>query len=319
MQVLSPSSKEIAGFRRPVLTVGSFDGVHLAHQAIIEEVVKRAGKVDGKSVLVTFEPHPQVFLDPKTAPFLLMTEKEKLTFLNHLGLDAVIILPFTQELASMRANEFVEKILHNRLGVWEIVIGHDHAFGRGRRGRLRTLVELGSRLNFKVDAIKPIMYSSKPISSTRIRQELLIGHVREASDMLGHPYSFTGRIVTGDGRGRNLNYPTANMEIPPRKLVPANGVYAVTSDFASPVLHGLLNVGIRPTFGGKDRMVEVHFFDYQGSLYGHEISVRIVEKIRDEQKFEDGARLSEQIRIDEQVARRLLAQDEKLDFHIMEV
>lgn len=307
MQVLLPSSNQLTEFRRPVLTVGTFDGVHLAHRAILEEVLKRAHKVEGTSLVVTFEPHPQALLDPKTAPALLTTQEEKLEILDHLGLDAVFLLPFTWELARMRAGEFVEQILHRKLGVREVVIGHDHAFGQGRQGRLKTLKELGSLWKFKVDAIEPILYRGAPISSTRIRRELLAGRVREAAGMLGRPYSLAGRIVPGDGRGRNLNYPTANMKVHPRKLVPANGVYAVVSDLTVPALRGLLNVGRRPTFMGEARTTEVYFFDFQGSLYEKEVGIRLVEKIRDEQKFENGARLIEQIKKDEEAARRLLA------------
>lgn len=307
METISLSSNKLVELERPVLTVGTFDGIHLAHRAILDELISRALKVGGTSLVVTFEPHPQAFLSPQTAPLLLTTQEEKLKILSSLGLDVVVLLPFDRELAQLEASEFVEQILHRKLRAREVVIGHDHAFGRGRLGRLGILQDMGKRRGFKVDAVKPILHKGKPISSTRIRQRLLAGQVREATEMLGRPYSLTGRIVAGDGRGRDLSYPTANLEVPPRKLIPANGVYAVSSQFAVPAVRGLLNVGLRPTFGGQARSVEVHFFDFQGSLYGKEINIQVIERIRDEEKFADGARLSEQIRRDEKIARRLLA------------
>ena len=307
MQVFPLSSTRLDELERPIVTVGTFDGIHLAHRAILHEVVNRAQKVGGTSMVLTFEPHPQVQLNPQTAPLLLTTQEEKLGILDSLRLDVVVLLTFTRELAQMEAPEFVEQILHRKLRAWEVVIGHDHAFGRGRQGRLGTLQDLGDRLGFKVDAMEPVLHGGQPISSTRIRRRLRAGQVKEASEMLGRPYSLVGRIIPGDGRGRQLSYPTANLEVPPRKLIPANGVYAVESSFTAPSLRGLLNVGLRPTFGGEARMVEVHFFDFQGSLYGKEISVQLIERIRDEEKFANGTRLSEQIRKDEEVARRLLA------------
>jgi riboflavin kinase/FMN adenylyltransferase len=309
MVIIALSTKELRRFKRPVLTVGTFDGVHQAHRAILKEVVQRARKLGGTSLVVTFEPHPQLILDPQTAPPLLTTQEEKLEILSHLGLEVAILVPFTVELAQMEATEFVKRVLHQNLGVWEMVIGHDHAFGHGRRGRLKMLRELGFHLGFKVDALEPILHRGAPISSTRIRRELLAGQVKEAAEMLGRPYNLAGQIISGEGRGKILNYPTANMEVQPRKLIPADGVYAVASTFDDLRLRGLLNVGLRPTFGGGARTVEIHFFDFQQSLYGEEINVQLIEKIRDEERFEDSAQLSEQIRKDEEAARRLLASE----------
>ena len=309
MYVLSLTSDKLKELERPVLTVGTFDGVHLAHIAILEKVVERARSEAGTSLVVTFEPHPQTLLDPQTAPPLLTTEREKIKMFTGLGLDVVVILPFTRQLAQMEAREFVEKILHQKLKAWRVIIGHDHTFGRDRQGRLETLEEMGPSLGFKVEAVESILCHGVPISSTGIRSKLLAGKVKEAAEMLGRPYNLAGRVVPGDGRGRFLNYPTANMEVHSEKLIPGNGVYAVVSDFTVSALRGLLNVGVSPTFGGTTRRLEIHFFDFQQSLYGQELSIKLIEKIRDEERFEDGARLSEQIRKDEEVARRLLAPD----------
>jgi riboflavin kinase/FMN adenylyltransferase len=309
MQVLSSSSDTFSDFQSPVLTVGSFDGVHLAHRAILQELTRRAKEVGGTSVVVTFEPHPQALLDPETAPLLLTTTREKLEIFESLELDVAYLLPFTWNLAKMEAEVFVKKILHEKLRADHVVIGHDHAFGQGRRGKLQTLRELGRRWKFTVTALEPILFDGSPIGSTRIRKCLLAGKVKEAAEMLGSPYQLTGNVISGDGRGRNLDYPTANLELPSRKLIPGNGVYAVTWPQVGPPRRGLLNVGRRPTFDGRERSVEIHFLDFKGSLYGKEISIQIIDKIRDEIKFPNGVELKQQIKKDEQLARRLLAPD----------
>jgi len=309
MLILSSSADKRIDLRRPIVTVGSFDGVHLAHRAILQVLNSRAKEVDGTSLVVTFEPHPRVFLDPQEAPLLLTSKGEKLAILDDLSLDAVYLLPFNSGLAKMGAEQFVEKVLHNRLNTCEVVIGHDHHFGKGRRGGLATLQELGALWGFQVTALDPVLHHGQPISSTRIRRSLLAGDVKPAAEMLGYQYRLAGNVVQGDGRGRSLNYPTANLKVPARKLIPENGVYAVSSCRDGPNSHGLLNIGHRPTFGGRDRLVEIHFFDFDDTLYGKEIEIQFVDKIRDEIKFSNSAELTRQIRKDEQVARRLLETD----------
>jgi riboflavin kinase/FMN adenylyltransferase len=307
MKVLSLSSQDLIGLHHPVATVGSFDGVHLAHRAILRQVVRRALESGGTGVAITFEPHPQIVLDPQTAPPLLTTTEEKLALLGEMALDVVVLLKFDLDLARMEAGDFIKEILCGKLSVEEIVIGHDHAFGQGRRGRLKTLQEMGRHCGFRVAVMEPIFFANELISSTSIRHKLLAGDVVGATQMLGHRYVLSGRVVAGDGRGRALHYPTANLEISPHKLIPADGVYAIISRRASDVWRGLLNIGMRPTFGGGARRLEIHFLDFQGSLYGDQIEIELVEKIRDERTFADGSQLSQQMREDEQIARRLLA------------
>ena len=309
MLILSSSADKLINLRRPIVTVGSFDGVHLAHRAILQVVNSRAKEVDGTGLVITFEPHPQVLLDPQGAPLLLTSKSQKLAILDDLGLNAVYLLSFTRSLAKMGAEQFVEKILHNRLKTREVVIGHDHHFGQGRQGGLTTLRELGALWDFQVTALEPVLHQGKPISSTRIRRSLLDGAVKQAAEMLGYQYRLAGTVIPGDGRGRSLNYPTANLDVPARKLIPGNGVYAISSCHDELILHGLLNIGSRPTFGGRDRLVEIHFFDFNNTLYGKEVEIQIIDKIRDEIKFSDSTKLTGQIRKDEQVARRLLASE----------
>jgi riboflavin kinase/FMN adenylyltransferase len=307
MEVLAPSSEALKDLRHPVLTVGSFDGLHVAHQAILKEVSRRAKLVRGHSLVVTFDPHPRIVLDGVDAPALLTTLEEKLDLLQDRSIDYTLVWPFTRRLASWPAPRFVEEILWKRLGVREMVIGHNHAFGHDRQGRQQTLRDLGKRYHFTVTAIDPVLYRGDPISSTRIRRRLLSGDVVSAAEMLGRPYELEGRVVRGDGRGRELKYPTANLDIRERKLVPQNGVYAVRWKRASDSPGGLVNIGVRPTFDGKKRTLEIHFFDFQGSLYGERIHIQFIQKIRDERKFASGQNLTVQMKKDEQAARRLLA------------
>jgi len=307
MEVLSPSSKALKDLYQPVATVGSFDGLHLAHQAILKEVDRRAKRIQGHGLIVTFNPHPRIVLDKSEAPALLTTLEEKLDLLKKQPIDYTLVWPFSRQLAVWPASRFVQEILWKKLGVREMVIGHDHAFGHDRAGRLRTLEDLGKRYHFKVTAIDPVLYGSDPISSTRIRRCLLTGDVVSASEMLGHPYELEGCVVRGDGRGRRLQYPTANLSISGRKLIPGDGVYAVRWKRPSDSPGGLVNIGVRPTFDGKKRTLEIHFLDFRGSLYGEKVRVQFIQKIRDEKKFTSGRELMTQMKKDEQAARRLLS------------
>ncbi len=307
MEVLSPSSKALKDLCHPVVTVGSFDGLHLAHQAILKEVDRRARRIRGHGLVVTFDPHPRIVLDKSEAPALLTTLEEKLDLLNQQPIDYTLVWPFSRRLAVWPASRFVQEILWKKLGVREMVIGHDHAFGHDREGRLRTLQDLGKRYHFTVTPIDPVLYRKDPISSTRIRRCLLTGDVVPAAEMLGRFYELEGCVVRGEGRGRTLKYPTANLGISGRKLIPGDGVYAVRWKGASVSPGGLANIGFRPTFSGNKRTLEIHFFDFLGSLYGERVCIQFIQKIRDEKRFASGRDLMTQMKKDEQAARRLLA------------
>lgn len=307
MEVLSPSSKALKKLHRPVVTVGSFDGLHRAHQAILKEIQRRAERIQGHSLVLTFEPHPRDVVDRGRAPALLTTRDEKLDLLRERAIDFTLLWPFTEQVAALPAERFAEEILYRTIGVHEMVIGHNHAFGRHREGHLDTLQALGKRFGFAVTAIEPVLYENEPVSSTRIRRRLKEGDVRAAGEMLGRPYQVKGSVVRGEGRGRKLNFPTANLACPDRKLIPGDGVYAVRWKRDSRLTGGVVNIGVRPTFGGTGRTVELHLFDFQGSLYGENIAVQFIQKIRNERKFAGGRSLAEQMKKDEQAARRLLA------------
>ncbi|MDZ4700295.1 MAG: bifunctional riboflavin kinase/FAD synthetase [Rhodothermales bacterium] len=283
---------------RSIVTVGTFDGVHLGHRSIIAYLVERAHLRRGISVAVSFHPHPRDVVRGTPTP-LLTTIEERAEALDALGLDRFIVIPFTPELAGMDAAAFVTDVLLARIGLQEIVIGYDHGFGRGREGDSALLRELGEQYGFGVDVIPAQVLEADVVSSTRIRQVLVDeGDVRQAAGMLGRPYRLTGSVIRGDGRGRLIGYPTANLAVDnPRKVVPMPGVYAVRvwrPGVATPAA-GMLNIGVRPTFNGADLRIEVHLLDVEADLYGHSLRVDFVERIRDEKKFTTVDALVEQL------------------------
>jgi riboflavin kinase / FMN adenylyltransferase len=290
-----------------VVTVGTFDGVHLGHRYVIERVVERAAQVGLPSMLVTFDPHPLEIVNPAAAPQLLTTRDEKLEILASCGLDYLAVLPFTHALASLSAEDFVEKLLRRRFRMCELLIGHDHGFGRARAGDAGVLRELGARDGFHVAVIDPVtLPDGRAVSSTGIRRALAGGDLERAAAGLGRPYSFSGVVGRGQQRGRTLGYPTLNIEIPPRKLLPPEGVYAVQAHTPRGQFGGMLNLGPRPTFGDTTGGAEVYLLDTTGDFYGAHVRVQLVERLRDVRAFASVNALVEQIRLDETAARRAL-------------
>ena len=280
-----------------LVTVGTFDGVHLGHQSIIQYLVERAKKWEALSVAVTFDPHPRQVVRRSPVP-LLTTIEERASAFEGLGLDRFIVIPFTQEFADTSAEQFVVDMLVNRIGLKEIVIGHDHGFGKGREGDKKLLVSLGRKHNFTVDVIPAHSLDLDIVSSTRIRTELReTGNVELVSKLLGRFYALTGRVVRGDGRGAGIGFPTANIHVNhPQKLVPLRGVYAVLVHLPQGRTQmGMLNIGHRPTFEGTEERVEVHIFDLEENLYDHQITIEFVRRIRDEQKFNSIEALVQQL------------------------
>jgi riboflavin kinase / FMN adenylyltransferase len=291
-----------------VVTVGTFDGVHLGHRAVLEEIARRARAMGRRAVLLTFDPHPLWVIRPEAAPGLLTLPEEKRDLLAESDLDYGVFLRFTLELSRYSPQQFVEEILVRRLGVRELVIGYDHGFGRGRSGDADTLMEIGRALGFAVDVLPPVLLDGEPISSTRIRRAVTEGDLAGARAGLGRPYGFRGRVVRGEGRGRKLGYPTANVEIAsPQKLMPPPGVYAVRVSRRGGIHTGALHLGPRPTFEGAVPTLEVHLLDFDGDLYGQEIQVEWIEGIREVRPFPSVDALLEQLGRDVEAARQRVA------------
>lgn len=296
--------------RGTVITVGTFDGVHRGHWAVLEEIGRRARESGRRSVLVTFHPHPLKIVRPDYAPLLLTTPAEKKEILAETGLDYAVFLSFNHVLAAYSPRRFVEEILVGRLGVQELVIGYDHGFGQGRSGDVETLKGIGEELGFDVDVVSPIRAGETPVSSTRIRKALLKGNVARAREGLGRPYSLRGLVIRGDGRGKELGFPTANLFVPVNgKLIPPAGVYAVRGGLKRGVFGGAIHVGPRPTFTGSRPTIELHLLDFHGDIYGEEVRVEFIRHLREVQPFASASALVQQLKLDVEAARKALAED----------
>ena len=301
--------EEVVRDDRAVLTTGTFDGVHLGHQAILRYLVGRAQEVGGVSTVVTFDPHPREVLGGPPVP-LLTTLDERADLVEALGVERFVVLPFTRDLSLLEPEAYVEEVLLGQVGLREIVIGHDHRFGRHRRGDHALLEALGARHGFTVDVIPEQVVKGVTVSSTQVRQALQeSGDARQAAALLGRPYSFAGTVVRGDQRGRVLGFPTANLRPQhPRKLLPKPGVYAVRCEARPGRFDGMMNVGRRPTFETDGAVqAEVHLFGFGGDLYGMALRVHVVERLRDEQKFGGVEALIAQLHEDRAQAARALA------------
>lgn len=290
-----------------VLTVGTFDGVHRGHWELLQRVVRRAEERGRPSVLVTFDPHPLRIVRPDAAPPLLTTPLEKMEILAESGLTYAAFLRFDRALAAFEPDRFVEEILVGRFGLSHLVIGYDHGFGRGRSGDVETLRAAGRRFGFDVEVVEPVQAGAAPISSTRIRRAVADGDVLAAAEGLGRPYSLRGTVVRGDGRGRALGFPTANLELnDPDKLLPAEGIYVVRAVLREGTIDGVLHLGPRPTFVGASPTIELHLLDWEGNLYGRHVRVDLCARLRAIERFDDTAALVAAMRADVVAARDVL-------------
>ena len=291
-----------------VITVGTFDGVHRGHRDVVERLVARSRSLKIPSVLVTFEPHPLEIVNPAAAPLLLTTHYEKLEVLAETGIDYVAILPFTPELASFSAEDFVELVLRRRFRLRELLIGYDHGFGRQRAGNVEVLRTLGERDGFQVDVVDAVATpDGHSVSSTSIRRAIAGGDLERACAGLGRPYSVSGRVIEGSKRGRTIGFPTLNLGAPPaRKLLPPEGVYAVRVQTPRGPLGGMMNLGPRPTFGDSATSLEAHLFDTNEDFYGTDVRIDFVTRLRETRKFSSAEQLQKQLRHDERDARNAL-------------
>ena len=293
---------------KTVITIGTFDGVHIGHQKIIEQLnLLKSGK-DEVSMILTFFPHPRRVLDQSNDIKMLTTLDEKIDLLSQFGLDELIIEPFTQEFSRLSALEFVRDILVNKLHLKKLVIGYDHHFGRNREGNFDQLTEYGNLYGFEVVEIPAQEISAVSVSSTKIRKAIEKGDMDTANSYLGYPYRLTGDIVKGQGLGRKLKFPTVNLDVAEDyKLIPMKGVYAVRTAIEGKMVSGMMNIGFRPTVGGSGRTIEVHLLDFEGDLYGARLQIDVLARLRDEIRFESVEELSEQLRKYEAVTRSILS------------
>jgi len=297
--------RDIANVKRlenAVLTVGTFDGLHLGHQFIVEKLKNRAEFLKAQTTLVTFNPHPQIVLKSPDKPDLkiLTTVDEKIEILRTFDIDRLLVIEFTHEFSKTTPVEFVKKVLYETVGFKEMVTGHDHAFGKDRQGDFETLKKLAQELEFSVTELGPFKIEEDLVSSTKIRTLLLGGDIKSANKLLGRNYFVNGKIVGGEGRGRDLNFPTANIELDSRdKLIPGDGVYAVYAFLGSKKVAGMMNIGVRPTFVSGARVMEVNLFDFHETIYGKKMKIEFVERIRDEKKFSGPDELVAQLKKDQ--------------------
>jgi riboflavin kinase/FMN adenylyltransferase len=296
----------ISEIPNPVVTIGTFDGVHLGHQKILQTLLDEAKGVDGESVLLTFYPHPRMILFPESHGMkLLQTQAEKMEKLSEYGLQNLIIYPFSFDFSRLSALEFVRDILVEKLHVRKIVIGYDHQFGKNREGNIDYLRDIAEMYEFEVIEIPAQDIDEVNVSSTKIRDALLQGDVERASVFLGRPYELSGKVVRGRALGRTIGFPTANIDVnSDLKLVPGIGVYAVEVEVNGQVHRGMLNIGKRPTIVSTDDVhLEVHILDFQEDIYDKMITVRFMARVRNEQKFESVEALKEQLQKDEKSVR----------------
>jgi riboflavin kinase/FMN adenylyltransferase len=297
--------------RRPdsVVTVGTFDGLHRGHKTIIGTVVRLANERGARSVVITFDPHPREVVASSRGPVALLTTlDERLDAMDGLGVSAVYIVRFTPELSRLDAREFYQNEVVGTVGVQEVVIGHDHKFGRDRAAGERELEALGRELGFQVTVVPPLSVLEAPVSSTRIRRALADGDVALAATLLGYPYTLQGTVIPGDHRGAQLGFPTANLEATTGgKVFPGRGVYAVETTARGRTYGGMMNIGIRPTLTDGIRVThEVHLFGFEGELYGETITVRFHERLRQERRFPSVGELLAQLNRDREAAQILL-------------
>lgn len=289
----------------PVLTLGNFDGVHLGHQAIFRKVVERAREIGGTSVAFTFEPHPLKVLSPERSPQLLNTFHGKLRLFEAAGIELVICANFTRVFADQHPEDFAREVLHKQIGVKEVYVGYDYAFGKGREGSIESLKRMGQTYGFKVGVIEPVQVDGVVVSSSTIRDLITGGRVEEGARLLGRHYTIEGEVVHGAHRGHTLGFPTANIKTA-NELIPAFGVYAVLARVEGRTLKGVASIGIRPTFDGGPVSMEVFLFEFREDLYGKEMEVAFVKRLRGEEKFSDVEALVRQIQKDVQRAREAL-------------
>ncbi len=292
-----PCIRDFEAVAHPIVTIGTFDGVHLGHQAIFSKMKEEAGRTGGETIVITFFPHPRLVLyqDSVNLKFINTREK-KIERLEKIGIDHLIIIPFTKEFARNSSEQFVTDYVVKYVHPAKVIIGYDHHFGKNREGNFQLLERLKQKLGYEVEEVPPFYVDGAPVSSTRIRDLLHDGNVKEANRMLGYEYAITGKVVRGQRIGHKIGFPTANLEIPNEyKLITANGVYVCRVLLGNRILKGMGNIGVRPTIDHGDLTIEVHIFDFDEDIYDEKITIQFVDRLRDEKKFENLEALKAQL------------------------
>ena len=296
----------LPSFRNAVITIGTFDGVHLGHRKIIEQLKSVASSIQGETVIVTFHPHPRKILKEGQSPVpLITTIEERIELLKDAGIDHLVITPFTEAFSKISATDYVEQFLVAKFQPHTVIIGYDHHFGEGRKGNFQLLLQYNQRGIFDLKEIPAHQLDQNLVSSTSIRKAVAAGHIKEANDLLGYPFFFEGKVIHGNKIGRTLGYPTANLSIEnEEKLEPGLGIYAVKASILSnnqqqqkplPLYHGMMSIGIRPTIGGTNKVIEVNLFDFNEDIYGKTMRVFVCDYLRPEVKFSGLEALQKQL------------------------
>ena len=298
-----PSISEFNSTKKTIVTIGTFDGVHIGHQKIIEKLIQETKKADCESLILTFFPHPRMVLNGSSSIKLLNTINEKSSLLEKMGLDNLVVHPFDKKFSNLSAEEFVKTILVDSFNLKKIIIGYDHRFGNNRAANIDDLISFGKKYDFEVEQISAQEIDSVSVSSTKIRDAITDGNMIVANEFLGYEYILSGKIITGKQLGRTIGFPTANIKIEENyKLIPKNGVYIVKSHLQEKTVFGIMNIGLNPTVNGEDLSIEVHFLDFDADLYNKNITVSVIARIRDEQKFTSIDLLKAQIQEDKNYA-----------------
>ena len=292
---------------RTIVTLGTFDGVHIGHKKILEQLVETAKKTNCESLVLTFFPHPRMVLQNDSNIKLLNTISEKAKLLENLGLDNLIIHPFDENFASLSARAFVKSILVDCFQIKKIIIGHDHRFGKNRAANIDDLIVFGKLYDFNVEQISSQEINEISVSSTKIRNALFDGNIKLANKFLGNNYIISGKVVKGKQLGRTIGFPTANINVQEYyKLIPKAGVYAIKSIWKNKIIFGMMNIGFNPTVAGKNQTIEVYFFDFNEDIYDQNITISFIDRLRDEQKFDSVELLKKQLQLDEVKAMAII-------------
>lgn len=293
---------------KSIVTIGTFDGVHIGHKKILEKIIQSAKELNCESVVLTFFPHPRMVLQENSEVKLLNTVQEKTDLLQQIGIDNLIIHPFDQEFSRLTAEEFVKNILVDQLNIQKIIIGHDHRFGRNRTADIDDLILYGKEYGFEVEQISAQEINENAVSSTKIRNAILDGNCTLTKSYLGYNYFFSGKVVQGKQLGRTIGFPTANIQIEEKyKLIPKNGVYSIKSIINNTTFYGMMNIGDRPTVNGENQTIEVNIFDFEATIYNKIITIELLEFIREEQKFNSLEALKNQLNTDKETALKFIS------------